>query len=64
MGGKHLGWAIIATGAGLFITALVTIFSVKEKPLKEKPDIPFWPPMLRVLGMLAGIIIAGVQSQG
>jgi Na+/melibiose symporter-like transporter len=62
LGGKHLGWAIIATGAGLFITALVTIFAVKEQPLKEKPDIPFWPPMLRVLGMLAGIFMGAVAG--
>jgi MFS family permease len=62
LGGKHLGWAIIATGAGLFITAVVTIFTVKEKPLIEKPDIPFWPPMLRVLGMLAGIIIGALAG--
>ena len=47
VGGGHLGWAIIATGAGLIITALVTIFWVKEEPLKEKPNIPFWPPMLQ-----------------
>jgi MFS family permease len=62
VGSGHLGWAIIATGAGLFITALVTILLVKEKPLKEKPDIPFWPPMLRVLGMLAGILLGAVAG--
>jgi Na+/melibiose symporter-like transporter len=62
VGAGHLGWAIIATGAGLFITALVTILLVKEKPLKEKPDIPFWPPMLRVLGMLAGILMGAVAG--
>jgi len=62
VGGKHLGWAIIVTGAGLLITALVTIFTVKEQPLKEKPDIPFWPPMLRVLGMLAGILLGAVAG--
>ena len=62
IGSKHLGWAIIATGAGLFVTALVTIFTIKEKPLIEKPDIPFWPPMLRVLGMLAGILMGAVAG--
>jgi MFS family permease len=62
LAGKHLGWAIIATGAGLLITALVTIFAVKEQPLKEKPNIPFWPPMLRVLGMLAGILLGAVAG--
>jgi MFS family permease len=62
VGSGHLGWAIIATGAGLLITALVTILWVKEQPLKEKPDIPFWPPMLRVLGMLAGILLGAVAG--
>ena len=62
VGSKHLGWAIIATGAGLFVTALVTIFTIKEKPLIEKPDIPFWPPMLRVLGMLAGILLGAAAG--
>jgi MFS family permease len=62
MGGGHIGWAIIATGAGTLLTALVTIFWVKEEPLKEKPDIPFWPPMLRVLGMLAGILLGALAG--
>jgi hypothetical protein len=62
-----MGWAIIATGAGLLITALLTVFWVKEQPLKEKPDVPFWPPMMRVLGMLAGILMgaaAGLAGGG
>ena len=58
----YLGWAIVATGAGLLITALVTIFTVKEQPLREKPNVPFWPPMVRVLGMLAGILIGAVAG--
>ncbi len=62
LGAKHLGWAIIATGAGLLITAVITIFTVKEKPLTKKPDIPFWPPMVGVLGMLAGIIIGALAG--
>ena len=51
----HLNWTFVLTGAVLFITCLLTMLLVKEQPLKEKPDIPFWPPMVRVLGMLAGI---------
>ena len=62
VGSGHLSWAIIATGTGLFITALVTIFWVKEQPLNEKPDIPFWPPMVRVLGMLAGILLGAAAG--
>ena len=58
----HLDWAIIVTGAGLLIAALVTIFFVKEQPLKEKPDIPFWPPMIRVLGMLVGLLLGAVAG--
>jgi MFS family permease len=57
VGAGHLGLAIITTGAALLITALVTIFTVKEQPLKLKPDFSFWPPMLRVFYMLAGILL-------
>jgi MFS family permease len=56
VGSGHLDWAIIATGAALFLTMLLTVIFVKEQPLKEKPHTPFWPPMLRVFGMLAGIL--------
>jgi MFS family permease len=62
VGAGHLGWAIVATGATLFITAIITIVLVKERPLLEKPNIPFWPPMLRVLGMLAGILLGAVAG--
>jgi MFS family permease len=58
----QLGWAIAVTGAGLLITALVTILTVKEQPLREKPNIPFWPPMVRVFGMLAGILVGAVAG--
>jgi MFS family permease len=60
--GGQLGWAIFTTGAGLLATALVTIFTIKEQPLKIKPEIPFWPPMVRVFGMLAGIIFGGLAG--
>src|SRR4030042_70468 len=39
LGAKHLGWAIIATGAGLLITAVMTILTVREKQLTTNPDI-------------------------
>ena len=67
VGAGHLDWAIFATGASLLVVTLVTMLFVKETPLLEKPDTPFWPPMLRVLGMLAGIAIgaaAGVVGGG
>jgi len=63
----YIGWAIVVTGAGLLIMALVTMFAVRERPLQEKADVPFWPPMLRVLGMLAGIgigALAGLMGGG
>ena len=34
---------------------LLTVILVHETPLKEKPDVPLAPTMLRVVGMLAGI---------
>ena len=55
VGGGQLNWAIFATGATLLGVMLLTVFLVREQPLTEKPNTPFWPPMLRVLGMLAGI---------
>jgi MFS family permease len=62
LGGGHLDWAIAATGAGILFTALVTMFTVKEQPLTEKPGVPFWPPMLRVLGILAGILVGAAAG--
>jgi MFS family permease len=55
MGAGQVGWAIAATGASLLVTMLLTLLFVKEEPLREKPMTPLGPPMLRVLGMLAGI---------
>jgi MFS family permease len=57
-----LNLAIVLTGAGLLIAALVTVFFVKEQPLKEKPDTPFWPPMIRVVGMLGGILLGAIAG--
>jgi MFS family permease len=67
VGAGHLDWAIFATGLSLLIVTLITLIFVKETPLQEKPATPFWPPMLRVLGMLGGIAIgalAGAVSGG
>lgn len=62
VGAGELGWAVFATGATLLIVAIITVLFVKEEPLKEKPNTPFWPPMLRVLGMLAGIVIGAIAG--
>jgi hypothetical protein len=62
VGAGHLDWAIFATAGSLLIVMLITAIFVKETPLQDKPDTPFWPPMLRVLGMLAGIGIGAVAG--
>ena len=62
VGAGHLDWAIFATGISLLIVTLITIIFVKETPLQEKPTTPFWPPMVRVLGMLGGIVIGAVAG--
>ncbi len=58
----QLDWAILTTGAALLVLAIITVVFVKETPLAEKPNTPFWPPMLRVLGMLAGIVIGAAAG--
>ncbi len=60
--GGELNLAVVLTGAGLLIAAVLTILFVKEEPLTEKPRTPFWPPMIRVLGMLAGISCGAVAG--
>ncbi|MCX6037578.1 MAG: MFS transporter, partial [Chloroflexi bacterium] len=62
VGAGHLDWAIFATGISLLIVTLITIIFVKETPLQEKPTTPFWPPIVRVLGMLGGIVIGAVAG--
>jgi MFS family permease len=62
VGAGQLDWAIFATGAALLAVTLTTMIFVKETPLREKPTTPFWPPMVRVLGMLAGIAIGAVAG--
>ncbi|HEY5268944.1 MAG TPA: MFS transporter [Anaerolineales bacterium] len=62
VGAGHLDAAIFVTGASLLVVTLITVIFVKETPLQEKPTTPFWPPMVRVLGMLGGILIGGVAG--
>jgi len=67
IGAGQFNLAIFATAAGLLVTMLLTMFLVKEQPLREKPALPLWPPMLRVLGILAGIglgALAGLLCGG
>jgi len=62
VGKGKLMWAIAATAVAVVITMLLTLVFVKEKPLTEKPAISLKVPMLRVLGMLAGIGLGAVAG--
>jgi len=62
VGAGQFGWAVFATGASLLMVTIITMLTVKETPLTEKPTTPFWPPMLRVLGMLAGLLVGGLAG--
>jgi len=54
-GAGQIDWAIAATAGILLLIMILTMIFVREEPLQEKPDTPLGPPMLRVLGMLAGL---------
>jgi MFS family permease len=61
--GKGLiGWAAFATGAALLVTMILTMVLVKEQPLKQKPAGSLKIPMLRVLGVLAGVAVGAVAG--
>lgn len=58
----RLDLAFLVTGGILLLIMLLTMFLVREQPLREKPVSSFGPPMLRVLGMLAGIFGGGLAG--
>ena len=62
VGAGKLDLAIFVTAASLLVVMLITVIFVKETPLQEKPDTPFWPPMLRVVGMLGGLLAGGLAG--
>ena len=62
VGAGHLDAAIFVTGVSLLVVTLITMIFVKETPLQEKPTTPFWPPMVRVLGMLGGLAIGAMAG--
>ena len=62
VGAGQMGWAIVATSAGLLLTMLLTVWLVKEEPLRAKPTTSLAQPMWRVLGMLAGIAVGAVAG--
>jgi MFS family permease len=62
VGAGQFDLAIVVTGATLLVLMLLTMLLVKEEPLKEKPTTPLGPTMLRVLGVLAGILLGGLAG--
>jgi len=62
VGAGKLGWAVFVTGAALLASMLLTVLWVKEKPLAEKPSVSLKIPMLRVLGILAGIAVGAAAG--
>ena len=61
-GAGQIGWAIFVTGAGLLLTMVVTVITVKEEPLRVRPDVPLAPAMGRVLGILIGILLGALAG--
>jgi hypothetical protein len=59
---RQVGMAIVLTGGATLLTMLLTIFLVKEQPLREKPAGSISGPMARVIGVLAGILAGGVAG--
>jgi MFS family permease len=62
LGTGNLKLAVLVTAVSVLAIMLLTVFTVREVPLAQKPDLPFWPPMLRVLGMLAGILLGALAG--
>ena len=57
----EFGWAVAATGGGLLLILVITLLTVHESPLADLPEAslhyePLAPALLRVAGMLAGIL--------
>jgi MFS family permease len=62
VGAGHLRAAILVTGVALLVVTLLTMVFVRETPLAVKPTDPFGPPMVRVLGMLGGLLAGGLAG--
>ena len=62
VGAGKFNLAVLVTGILLVIVMLVTVLLVKEKPLAVKPDVPLGPTLLRVLGLLAGMVIGALTG--
>jgi MFS family permease len=61
-GAGAIDTAILVTGVILFTTMMLTMLLVREQPLDEKPDTPVRPALVRVLGMLGGLVVGGVAG--
>jgi len=53
VGKGNVGGAILVIMASFLITMLITIFAVREEPLKEKISTPLGPPLLRIVFLTA-----------
>jgi MFS family permease len=62
VGAGQFDLAVVVTGVTLLVLMLLTMLLVKEEPLKERPTTPLAPTMLRVLGVLAGILLGGLAG--
>ncbi len=62
VGAGQFGWAVFATAAALVTILLITILSVRETPQTEPVDLPLAPALLRVLGMVAGILVGAASG--
>jgi len=60
VGAGQFGWAVVATGGGLFIILVITLVTVRETPVETVVTSPLGPALVKVLGMLAGIILGGL----
>jgi len=60
VGAGRFDLAVVVTGVQLLVVMLLTMFLVKEHRIRDKPDVPIAPTMVRVLGMLAGIGIGAI----
>ena len=61
-GAGQIDLAIAVTAGILLLIMILTMIFVREDPLREKPDTPLGPPMLRVLGMLAGLAVGAAAG--
>jgi MFS family permease len=52
--------AVLADGVLLLILMVLTVVTVKETPIQDKPDVPLRSTLVRILGTLVGIAIGAL----